>query len=452
MNSIEVRLNRNLTASLLLIFVGFWWVSVMTIHQITEDYLLTRLAHDAVALEKHLRTHTSENLYPEVNYNSINPIYNEQHTGHYFVIEYKNRIIESNSLANFRLFLKISPHLIDHYDTTGPNKESLFVYRYKTEYRNAPLIIYIAENNTPMKQALINFDILIGGFAVLALFLIYWQQRFNLRKGFKQLDPIHDALQKLHTGEAVQLEVSDYPIEVAELIENLNQALQSASRQLQRSRQSNANLAHSLKTPLNLIYQLLNDPAFQDYPDLKNTLKQQAERIYTRVESELKRARLAAHAHSVQPFDFKTHLPDLIDTLKQLYPHTHYHMPSFKEKVPPPLAIEKEDGFELLGNLLDNATKFSRENVYLSIHQQRNPDNLKETITFMDIEDDGKGVPDEQLNTIQNRGHRLDESISGHGIGLSIVNQIAEAYEFEISFDHSQYGGLRVRLKLVQPT
>lgn len=450
MNSIEIRLNRNLTASLLLIFVGFWWVSVMTIHQITEDYLLTRLAHDSVSIEKHLRTHTHENAYPQINYSSISPIYDEKYSGHYFVIEYKDKIIESNSLADFSLFLKVSPHLISHYETKGPVEANLFVYRYKTEYRNAPLVIYIAENNNPMKQALIYFDILIGIFAVLALFLIYWQQRFILRKGFKQLEPIHEALEKLHTGEAVQLEVSDYPIEVAELIDNLNQALLSASRQLQRSRQSNANLAHSLKTPLNLIYQLLNDPVFNDYPELRETLQQQAERIYARVESELKRARLAAHAHSVQPFDLKNHLPDLIDTLKQLYPHKHFHVPTFTDKAPPPLAIEKEDGFELLGNLLDNATKFSHDNVYLTIHQQRNPDNKAEFITYIDIEDDGKGVPDEQLGTIQDRGHRLDESISGHGIGLSIVKQIAEAYEFEISFEHSEYGGLKVRLKLIQ--
>jgi len=450
LNSIEGILNRNLTASLLLIFVGFWWVSIMTIHQITEDYLITRLAHDSVSIEKHLRAHTQQSVYPQIDYTSLNPIYDEKHSGHYFVIEYKNKIIESNSLANFSLFLKVSPHLISHYETKGPAEDNLFVYRYKTEYRSAPLVIYIAEDNSPVKQALIHFDILIGGFALLALFLVYWQQRYILRKGFKQLEPIHDALEKLHTGEAVQLEVSDYPIEVAELIDNLNQALQSASRQLQRSRQSNANLAHSLKTPLNLIYQLLNDPAFKDYPALKETLKQQAERIHARVESELKRARLAAHAHSVQPFDFRTHLPDLIETLQQLYPQKRFHIPSFQNKTPPPLAIKKEDGFELLGNLLDNATKFSHENVYLSIHQQLNPDNNAETITYIDIEDYGEGVPSEQLDRIQNRGHRLDESISGHGIGLSIVKQIAEAYEFEISFGHSQYGGLCVRLKLIQ--
>ena len=422
----------------------------MTIHQITEDYLLTRLEHDSVSIEKHIRK--TDGDLPIIDYSTISPIYDQKLSGHYFVIEYKNQVIRSNSLMDFPLLLKSSPHLISHYETKGPSEASVFVYRYKTEYHNAPVVIYIAENNNPMKQALVFFDFLIGGFAILALFLIYWQQRFILRKGFKQLEPIHDALEKIHTGEAVQLEVSDYPIEVAELIDNLNQALQSASRQLQRSRQSNANLAHSLKTPLNLIYQLLNDPVFKEHPQLKATLQQQAERIYARVESELKRARLAAHAHSVQPFDLRTHLPDLIQTLQQLYPHKQFHFPAFQDQTPPSLGIEKEDGFELMGNLLDNATKFSRENVYLSIHQQRNPENLKESITYIDIEDDGAGVPDNQLGTIQNRGHRLDESVSGHGIGLSIVNQIAEAYEFEISFEHSQYGGLRVRLKLIQTT
>jgi len=79
LNSIEGILNRNLTASLLLIFVGFWWVSIMTIHQITEDYLITRLAHDSVSIEKHLRAHTQQSVYPQIDYTSLNPIYDEKH-------------------------------------------------------------------------------------------------------------------------------------------------------------------------------------------------------------------------------------------------------------------------------------------------------------------------------------------------------------------------------------
>jgi signal transduction histidine kinase len=100
--------------------------------------------------------------------------------------------------------------------------------------------------------------------------------------------------------------------------------------------------------------------------------------------------------------------------------------------------MEKEDGFELLGNLLDNAAKFGHGEVFIDIHSDTQPTVI--------IEDNGDGVPTEQLDAIQTRGHRLDESVDGHGIGLSIVKQIAEAYHVTMQFDTSKHGGLKVTL------
>ena len=44
------------------------------------------------------------------------------------------------------------------------------------------------------------------------------------------------------------------------------------------------------------------------------------------------------------------------------------------------------------------------------------------------------------------RGHRIDESVSGHGIGLSIVKEIADSYQADLELTHSKHGGLKIKL------
>jgi signal transduction histidine kinase len=437
MKSIEKQLNLSLAASILLIFLIFWWLSVFTIHHLTEDYILTRLEHDTLSIEKHLNRSGQGNQMPAVDYDAINPIYAQPDSGHYFVIQLGDHLLKSLSLTDYPLYLKKSPYAISHYETKGPAESTLLVRRFVGDYQGQPMILYVAEDHSPIQRTLKVFDIMVGLFALITLALLYLSQRHLLRKGFKRLEPIQVALANLQKGEATQLDPADYPSEVSELINSLNQAILSASTQLQKSRQSNANLAHSLKTPLNLIYQLLEDPALTPHAELKATLKDQAQKIRARIESELQKARLASDTLSVQPFSLSEHLPDLMDSLQQLYPQTRFQLKG-ADTPDAHLPMEKEDGFELLGNLLDNAAKFGHGEVFIDIHSDMQPAVI--------IEDNGDGVPTEQLDAIQTRGHRLDESVDGHGIGLSIVKQIAEAYHVTMQFDTSKHGGLKVTL------
>ena len=64
------------------------------------------------------------------------------------------------------------------------------------------------------------------------------------------------------------------------------------------------------------------------------------------------------------------------------------------------------------------------------------------------IDDDGPGVPPEDLNSIRQRGKRLDETRKGFGLGLSIVEDITDIYEIDLGFLPSPLGGLRVELWL----
>ena len=100
-----------------------------------------------------------------------------------------------------------------------------------------------------------------------------------------------------------------------------------------------------------------------------------------------------------------------------------------------PTLMEREDFHEMLGNILDNACKWANRKIQVNI-------SCDEGLHIC-VEDDGEGIPKEELHTIINRGQRLDEQIAGHGLGLSIVKDIVDQYQGTVSMSESEtLGGL----------
>jgi signal transduction histidine kinase len=99
--------------------------------------------------------------------------------------------------------------------------------------------------------------------------------------------------------------------------------------------------------------------------------------------------------------------------------------------------MDRQDLTELLGNLFDNARKWAKSAVQMRYE--------KGLIT---VDDDGPGVPEEELSRIAERGIRLDENKQGFGLGLAIVRDIAEVYGATLTFARSALGGLSVQVRL----
>ena len=73
---------------------------------------------------------------------------------------------------------------------------------------------------------------------------------------------------------------------------------------------------------------------------------------------------------------------------------------------------------------------------------------LRECVEI-EVEDDGRGIPEEERASIFDRGARLDTDKPGTGLGLAIVRDVAEIYGGSISLEESEdLGGLLARLKL----
>ncbi|MDG6404290.1 ATP-binding protein, partial [Pseudomonas quasicaspiana] len=138
-------------------------------------------------------------------------------------------------------------------------------------------------------------------------------------------------------------------------------------------------------------------------------------------------------------FDCDAELNGLFATLRMIHgEHLNLEM-----QVKPGLSLpwDREDILELLGNLLDNACKWADSEVLLTISRE-------EASFSIVIEDDGPGIPEAMREEVFSRGARLDEQITGHGLGLGIVRDIVQVWGGHLQLEASQSGGLRVRIDL----
>ena len=97
---------------------------------------------------------------------------------------------------------------------------------------------------------------------------------------------------------------------------------------------------------------------------------------------------------------------------------------------------------EMIGNLVENAAKYGGGRVFVTVEP-------KDGIIDIVIEDDGKGIPKPQRETLFQRGARLDTDKPGTGLGLAIVRDVAEIYGGTITLEESEdLGGMLARLSL----
>src|SRR5207253_2835868 len=116
-------------------------------------------------------------------------------------------------------------------------------------------------------------------------------------------------------------------------------------------------------------------------------------------------------------------------------------------KVDPALAVDLDthDLIELLGVVLENAATWGQSQV--TVRGRRDG-----TMVVIAAEDDGPGLPENRLAELGQRGHRLDESKSGAGLGLAIALEIVRLNNGKIEFQKASIGGLAVWLTLPAAT
>ena len=200
-------------------------------------------------------------------------------------------------------------------------------------------------------------------------------------------------------------------------------------------------LAHGLKTPLAVLAREAERAAAAGQPELAAAIGQQVERMRRQIDYHLAHARAAASgAMPGARCSIRESADGLARTLLRLHADRQL---TIDVRIDPSHAarVQREDLDEMLGNLLDNACKWTRTTVVVDSSE----DTHRVVIT---VDDDGAGLPAAMREAVLGRGVRADEQAPGSGLGLAIVRDLAEIYQGSIALHDSPLGGLRATLTL----
>ncbi|MFN4272127.1 MAG: ATP-binding protein [Aliihoeflea sp.] len=257
--------------------------------------------------------------------------------------------------------------------------------------------------------------------------------------GLRPLARVRGALADIRAGTAKQLD-GKFPAEISPLASETNALIESNRRIVERARTQVGNLAHSLKTPLAV---MMNEGRAMDGPKGR-LIAEQATLMQQQIEHYLQRARAAAQRETVvYRTPARQTLERMLRVMEKLNPAIDLEMDLPDNEIV--FAGEKEDFEELCGNILENAFKWARGAVRVTLSEGS---GAKSGMFELAVEDNGPGIPEDKANLALKRGQRLDESKPGTGLGLAIVAELVNEYGGELSLDTAQIGGLRVVVSL----
>ncbi len=313
-------------------------------------------------------------------------------------------------------------------NNAGPEKQYTFsvaesLYNYKKQ---------VAE----FRQ---NLAISLGSVALLLL-VTQW---LVLRWGLVPLRRAADGLTAIEAGKQTQLQ-GNYPKELRGLTNNINALINSEREHIKRYRDALGDLAHSMKTPLAVLQGYMEDSEKKEL--LANDAKEQVARMTQIVEYQLQRAATSGRIALAKPVALEPLVKKVIAALNKVY---------LEKTVESQLDFDKEvvyhgdegDLMEITGNLLDNAYKWCDSRVVMSVKREITKSG---TIAGVKIRvwDDGPGIPVELMDKVLQRGTRADVGTEGHGIGLAIVDTIAQLYGGCVNIEAGPLGGAMVSVYL----
>ncbi|GAB6841492.1 signal transduction histidine kinase [Methylorubrum rhodinum] len=264
----------------------------------------------------------------------------------------------------------------------------------------------------------------------------------QIRFGLAPLRALRTALGTIRRGEADRID-GQYPRDIAPLAGEINLLIETNREILERARTQVGNLAHALKTPLSII---VNEVGSSEAPpELSEKIREQAAVMRDQVNYHLDRARAAALAGTLgASTEVEPALAGLVRTFGKIYRDKDI---AYEVHVPPGLRFrgEKQDFEEMIGNLVDNASKWAQGRVSISAAPV-GADDYPHLIVA--VEDDGPGLPEEDRAAVLKRGRRLDETKPGSGLGLSIVADLAALYRGRFRLEAAGLGGLRAVIEV----
>lgn len=414
-----------------------WMFMTLLFERHLERRLETDMTRDALALVAALSL--DEQGHPQLSVEPTDVRLRKPAGGYYWQIATVAAALRSRSLWDSTLAVPADlPE--DHWRLrrqAGPFGAQVAVLerQLQVESNQPKVFVQLAQDTAPLSTARGEFGRELAVFLAALWCVLVAAAWLQVSLGLRPLRGVRDELVQLERNPGVRLAPAKLK-EVQPLVEAVNSLADVRERDLELARRRAADLAHGLKTPLAALAAQSRRAREAGADAAANGMERALAAIGQVVEAELARMRLARLG---QVRGASANVREVAERLVNVLEHTEKgERVLFSVDVPASLqlGIEEEHLSEVLGALLENATRYARRQVRLSA-------SAGPGWTRLAIEDDGQGIALERRDEMMARGMRLDESGSaGNGLGLAIARELVEANAGTLQLGESEWGGL----------
>ncbi len=353
------------------------------------------------------------------------PRFEEPLSGLYWQVRAGDAVLASRSLWDATLVLpqdELPDKAVHRHLVPGPGKATLIVLersvtlpgRLGGGILRAAVAVDAAETASATRAFAVDLLPYIGVLAVFLIAAAYAQ----VAVGLQPLAAVHRRLADIRGGRQRRLGQA-FPDEIQPLAGEVDALLDARERQAEKARARAGDLAHGFKTPLQVLAGSVDRLRAKGEEDVAQEIALVADTMRRHVERELARARMAAAAP-----DATSAVGLVVERLIAVLRRTPAgsRLDWVVEIPAGTLArIDADDLAEALGNLIENAARHARRRVAIRARE-------KAGLIVVTVADDGGGIPPQRLDEVLRRGGRLDNLGSGAGLGLAIVQDVAEAW------------------------
>ena len=193
-----------------------------------------------------------------------------------------------------------------------------------------------------------------------------------------------------------------------------------------------SSVSHELRTPLTSIrgwvetLRTLDDPTDENYRKGLEIINNETARLYNMVEelldfSRLQNGRLKMECH---PLDLVAELTDAVLFCEARIQREGLLLAYAEPEEMIPVYADPDRLRQVFINILDNAIKYSAPGGRITVKIWQG-----EYKAFIEIIDQGRGIPPEDLENVKTKFYKGSNSVRGSGIGLALVDSIMTALD-----------------------
>jgi two-component system sensor histidine kinase GlrK len=265
----------------------------------------------------------------------------------------------------------------------------------------------------------------------------------------------------ISTGKFSHRLPEDGPLEFAELARDFNKMTEQLGELDQMKKDFVSHVSHELKAPLAAIRQTLAvtmeqipGPINEQQRRLLQLSRNSAERLTAMVANLLDVSRLEAGTmeYEMSPQDLNEVARTVVDEFSVTAEERRIKLSVTADAPVIPVLCDRDRMIQVVGNLIDNALKFSPPDSAIDVNLVYSPQNGA-SVALLSVADRGPGVPDAHKRAVfekfhQVRGGGKRAAGQGVGLGLAICKTIVDAHRGRIWVEDNRGGGSVFRMEM----